>query len=1405
MAIRSKTRRRLVLMLAGFFCVGLLGTGLYFFRQHQLNQRAILALAQGRSDLAAGNSFAAMHEIGSYVQRFPADAPALADYAFARQSVPEKDGTHLSAAINLYRRVLVINPGNPKAEKALLDLYIKAGFSTEARNLADEVLKSSPTNPEALRAKALAHLRMRQYKEALAAAERLNQAAPTDLDGQVLTLQLLLNNDKKTSDLIDRAQSLLKAHPNDPHFMLLLAVAYSTRNDAAAKDQQHAVAWTTKAAQAGITDAPSALMLANQFSSMGMFDQAIAALDHADHAAPDPRLHKAAISLLWQMDRSKELLSRLNKLKAADPKADADLLGYRALTQLQSGQADQANPTLDQLAVRKNDPNAFAWASVLRSVFAKPTPDHKQQAQTCGDAIAISGDNPVFQFYAGEAYAAIGEQDLAIANWQRAAGLAPAWPLPAVRLSSAYLSRQNLESTKEAVRYAVIARARAPKDVEALRSFVAVGYAIMGAANLPPDFSPDALLKVIDQIQTLSPGDEQTLPIKVAILARAGRKDAAADAVRTILAARNAPGERTLLQIASISRDAKLGMEEACYQRLEKAYGLTPLLAFTRAVALNAAGQSKEGLLLLDNARNSAKDKSSRDWQFVWARYLELVKDSRAKDAWMQIASSFPSDLEIQEAVLDAPSVQSQRDFVNQTIDRVHTLTGDRGAVWRVAHARWVLAGTPTEQELADVVSKLSSVLRDSDDLRARLLLANALERLGNVNGAVEQFTAALALRPNSVPIALDLTRLLQSQHLFDRSRDLLDRLAANPALTPAERAQAARLCIAQGDDARARKFLESAPQGASADDLMLASLYRRQGDVDKALAIYQRLLKNPTEQSVAAAADLYAALDRPNDAQATLALLDKLELKPGLKDAYWGNYYERTGNAEQALARYQAAVAAAPSNPVMWQRLLANRISSGKAQEVLSDLQRAVAAVPSDPAIKRLSDHKDLIAPLIAEPNLRPMLVSLMSSADEKAASEALGAIAQSRSKLESPSALARKLHPLADRYQQCMPLQVLAAQACFEAANLDATSRAIFRDDAANLALRAMQAFPANREPAQASAAILESSGRWAEALDAAKKWRALAGVNKLMPDVAIAQAQIGLGKPKEALDQLAPYLKDSANAPDSYLPVILNAARAHLMLRETTVAADLFRPHLKGSPNWRIAWMQLVGGYPDPKAVATWLEELTPLVPPASVPERLTLARDWLFLFGVTHDEKQRQTARTLLASVASDLQKDPKVSSEELEMLGMLQESTGDEQGAEATYRRSLQIQPYPSISANNLAMLLIRHHSHLDEALALASKAAELNPGVGAYLDTLASAQAAVKKYDPAAQSARSALRSEPDNIGFRLTLIRILADKGDLGQAKAEFQELRRLPMDANKTPPQLLEQIDHMRQQLNL
>lgn len=116
---------------------------------------------------------------------------------------------------------------------------------------------------------------------------------------------------------------------------------------------------------------------------------------------------------------------------------------------------------------------------------------------------------------------------------------------------------------------------------------------------------------------------------------------------------------------------------------------------------------------------------------------------------------------------------------------------------------------------------------------------------------------------------------------------------------------------------------------------------------------------------------------------------------------------------------------------------------------------------------------------------------------------------------------------------------------------------------------------------------------------------------------------------------------------------------------------------------------------------------------------------------------------------------------------------------DYAGAEANYRKVLEIQPDNALALNNVAWLMARDGR--PGAAALAERANELLPDRAPLMDTWAWALAVEKQLPRAIDLQKKAINKAPENMDLHLTLAKIYLKNGDKDRARAELNQLAKL------------------------
>jgi len=105
-----------------------------------------------------------------------------------------------------------------------------------------------------------------------------------------------------------------------------------------------------------------------------------------------------------------------------------------------------------------------------------------------------------------------------------------------------------------------------------------------------------------------------------------------------------------------------------------------------------------------------------------------------------------------------------------------------------------------------------------------------------------------------------------------------------------------------------------------------------------------------------------------------------------------------------------------------------------------------------------------------------------------------------------------------------------------------------------------------------------------------------------------------------------------------------------------------------------------------------------------------------------------------------------------------LLGSLQESQGDRNGAMDSYKKALAIQPEMPVAANNLAFLMVESGQNLDVALSLAQTARRGMPNSPSSADTLAWVYYQKGNYLSARDLLEDAIKAAPNDAAIHYHL-----------------------------------------------
>jgi tetratricopeptide (TPR) repeat protein len=805
-----KARRRSTILFAALLLLMLGGWGAYRVGQHR-NAVALASLrAQAMADYAGGNRRAALGELGDYLARSKqqdTDSDALLAYAMCRGSVELPGHRNVIEAIGILAHYREMRPNDVSAAHTLLEWYRRVQDYAEALDLSNALLAAAPDDLEARTAKIEALWGLSRLPEALAESQRLNTDEPTLLKGQLMTTYLLMAMDRGDK-AVRRAEKLCDAHPIDARFELVRGAASMLAGKTA-----DARTWLAAAAGRDTADADFAMQECRFLDAVGLFDDTRDLLARTARRAPTPELVNQFLLREYQDRGPAALLGALASLPVA-VRQSSGALG------LEEAAGVRVEPSLNVLKARTDDAVASGWSIAIAAHVQDGDP--AKAAAAYREALQRDPANAIVADWLAGAEAEMGERELALAMWRRAATACPNWARPCVEMAT---TLETLGRPVAALEAARAAEARSPGSFDT--QFVLAGAMVSDMPRDASDSQDSPVLPMLARMMQQWPARVEVLPLYASALVRTGQPQAAAEVIERSTQSSCSPG--VLLALVGVNDEAHLNFRPMLEEKLRS--------------SLSASAQSSDPI----------------SWKIAMAAYRDAVGDSGALAAWKSLGDAFPNDVRVQSTAIQSPSRFGDRAFWQRTIDRLHALVGEQGLTWRTEQARWILADSSArpdkDKELAQAVTLVQEVCRVAPDWAdARHLLGIALQQTGNISSAIDEFAAAADLAPADADIVADLSQLLRQTGRTDEASAVVRRLAACPILTPQARrwadqatlADQVQLAIGKGDlhrvESDCRRMLALGASPDACNDLAYALLLEgRPQDQPEALRLAER------------------------------------------------------------------------------------------------------------------------------------------------------------------------------------------------------------------------------------------------------------------------------------------------------------------------------------------------------------------------------------------------------------------------------------------------------------------------------------------------------------------------------------------------------------------------------------
>ncbi len=1423
----SHKSRRLLVVLTVVVLIVVTGGSIYYWRLSTRAEHVENLKPRGLQHVQDGEYEAAMQLLSGYLGRNPNDVEALRGYAEAREHTYERGGAHIKQVVDVRRRILELAPDDHVTRRKLMKQYLEIGFFTEAIELADKLVSEDPNDPPALRVKARALTEKNQYEQALEVTQRYCAVRPNDVEMHMLAVRIIQAMGLRDQDAVKHVagirvgdsvegniavqgqiaermrtwkwnqseqmrkelSGLVAQHGHGQAFMAVLGYAYHLNGDLNRAREAY-----KQAADRAPDNADEAGRLATLMDRLGLFDEATTLLMRAEQSIQDADVQHLYVRRLWERGQVSKLRERARSLELGGVPIDTDTVGICALALVVAGHDDPAERLIHQLEQWKDDELAASWTSLLR-VLQDDSASPGRLEQVTAKAMTHFSKHPYFHYYHGEAVAGQGKTEEAIQAWQTAGQLAPAWPMPLVRMSHAFLQTGRGPLAAATAKAAV---GRHPNDPQANIAFL---QAVSPQLDQLTDDQITQLVEWADAFDThlTAVARPYVLPIRIALRARAGEADEARGLITAALQSDDPISGTVWMQMAAVSAEYNLDMVDQCLDAYRRTEGATPAFAVAAAARIADAQGIDEAVAAFDRvmSQTALDDEGRRQaWEVARARLLDQLQHPEAVEEWQRLIERYAENAPMLSAAVDAAAPWQQRDVANTLVQQLAATAGSKSLAYRQAYAQLLTSNADASQrELAEAASLLLDVTREAPYLlKPHIQLAECFLRLDNPERALDLLQEAQALTPRSLDIALQRLHLHQQLDQWDQANRLIDQISGQSTATISQRISLAGLIAVQGDteeaERRLKAILDEAPGHQMAKFWLANLLWDQQRDAE-ALAHFDELIETDDPQVLRRAIAFYSDQGDPEQVQ---VLLGKLEASPQVpsvdKAVLQARFAMRQGNVDQAVSHLRSIASRGEATPAAYRQLIAIQLQAGRVDAAIDSAEEAFHAFPDEGMFSAISEHRALVREASQRRGLTRLVASLLSGADyREAALEALQLVIDAEREGRLTVDVAVELRELADRHPSFLALQDLMI------GFYQSTGRTA---DVVEMAVRTMRVLPDSPEAAWMAANALSAAGRWNEAQDAAWEYQRRLGKKTLASDMLIAESHLRLGRGSAAAQQLQPHLElDQSEATG----LMLHQTKARALIQQERVedARQLLLPELKQSVNARMAFMRLaLFSVPDPDDAEQWLMDLEQVIDAGRSGERLWLANAWQHAGQRWRRSDHLQRAERMLRQ----LTEDPRTAGEAWQALGVNYEVQGEAEPARSAYRQALSNDPNLSIAANNLAMLLLRSDRGA-EAIALAERAVAESPRSAAFQDTYALALMANGQPREAVAAARRAASLEQGNPEFYITLCEALVQADQQGQAREILARLHEAMGDDADMPHSLAERLQALRQVL--
>jgi tetratricopeptide (TPR) repeat protein len=1085
-------------------------------------------------------------------------------------------------------------------------------------------------------------------------------------------------------------------------------------------------------AEPAYTQAEFAYQLVSAFDRFGLWGHSLAVLKDAAQRINDPLARRLLARRQWY---SRVTSSLIDDFAGADigPKGEhSEILAFRALAQLETGDKDAAATVLTALRTRTGDYAAISWSLALSTLADSVDP--KNAIEKLDAAIKEHPDEPVFPYLRGNALFQLGRADEAREMWTSAAKsfLSAGWSQPSLSVVQTLLDEGLLD---EGLAAADVARRQFHTRPDVYLMYLRAKTMLIEAGRLVND--PAEELRQLDetarQFTRIDASQDMMierllLPTRIVLNAYDGDRKRAASLVQQALDRPGFVDTELALRLVNASTRLNLGLESKVLAAVTASQAQGASLR-DRALFLVMAGKNADALKLADDelATTPADRRELVVRTRAWLH--DLLQQPDALALWKEATTQYPGSLEMHSNALNASSTSVDQAFVDLLIKRVTELGGsdpDRPSVdVRFAKARALLSPGRGSRERDEAIGLMRAMVLETnprvDEVRRALidalLMQDAQRGIApDHQAAIELLKAAAAVAQDRATMTFKLADLLRT---LDRAQDAiaeLTKLAMDPAAAPIARLRAADELASLGQYDLALQCIEqlqSSPalmaslnpfELAMKRAVLLTQLLR---DAD-AIKSFRALLQQPISDAttIALIATTLRTLGDSAGAELAIKQLDNPAI-PVQDRAMAKARIAETADPKTALAEYIEACRLNPTAPAAWLALANYHLRNNDLAAAEAAARDGLKNLPGNPELDVMLQRAIFAGQGDGLENLGALADAYSKNPAMAARGAALRAVAQAQKDktLDDVAVLTR----LADEFSDDAIIQVFVIH------RLGLNGEAGF-NRAVVYARRAALKFPSDPLIQAEAVSVLAQANQWKFALAAAMAWRAIE--RKPEADLAVGECLLALGRTREAVDSIRSIQLPAQISDNDVITarVIDLRVRSSVRLQDTAGAWKLLQPYLSQSARIRLltALPTAATLVADVADVKTWISATASRMDPASPDDQIAIANAWL---AAAQRLKANRTellekARTVSAALIAT---SPSAGTYERHAAVLREQQ--DFAGAVAAGREAVKLDPKSPAALGSLAESILASKGDLSEAAEVAERAIAMGTGV----------------------------------------------------------------------------------------